>query len=236
MLLSSLSCSSLGSGYRLCAQVPAWPKPRAGCDCVRFRCAAASFAPTPPLLPLGPSGPPAVAAPFEPLRCSVSVSYDDRTSFSRTTLGVVTAVEHSVRFDPFRPSEPPLRTAAALDLDGMCSVSGLVPFVELVAEPHEDTAEGSSAAPSTEVEGVEAVTFESLGTDADAEIEDEFETPLPWRCRERDSDACRLEDPARGGELAGDEAREADEARELGCRRLNGLALAAKAVAKEPSA
>lgn len=238
MLLPS-SLPSAGSGYRRCIQTASFAAAeltRAGWDCGRRRCVAASLAPTPP-------------PPFVALVRSVSVSYDERTSPSRTTFGVVTAVEQSVRFEPFRPSEPPRRAApfpfpatlpiaASLALatepeGAIWRVSGLVPVVELM-EPQDD-ADGSSAAPSTEVEGVEAVTFESLGIEA--EVDEDAETALPCldRCRERDRDACRLKEVWPGGELLGDDGLDADDVRERGCRKLNwsGREERAKAEAAE---
>lgn len=142
------------------------------------------------------------------MRSSVSVSYEERTSPSWTILGVATVPEHRVRLLPplFRPSELPLRfvdaaavvvarsAAAAAALAGapdrdcccprlweeeaICNISGLVPFVELAVEPHDDAAVGWSA-PSTEVEGVDGVAFvESLGNEVEWD-DDEAETALP---------------------------------------------------------
>lgn len=107
--------------------------------------------------------------------------------------------EHKVRLlPPFRPRELPLRfveaaapARAAVNggapprawWDAICNISGLVPFVELAVEPHDDAAVWLSAAPSTEVEGVDGVALvESLGNEVewdDDEAEAEAETALP---------------------------------------------------------
>lgn len=103
--------------------------------------------------------------------------------------------EHKVRLlPPFRPRELPLRfveaaapARAAVNggapprawWDAICNISGLVPFVELAVEPHDDAAVGWWSAPATEVEGVDGVALvESLGNEVEWD-DDEAETALP---------------------------------------------------------
>lgn len=112
-------------------------------------------------------------------------------------MGVATVPEHKVRLLPaFRPRELPLRFVEAATApaaraaatggapprawwEAICNISGLVPFVELAVEPHDDAAVGGSAAPSTEVEGVDGVALvESLGNEVEWD-DDEAETALP---------------------------------------------------------